>query len=206
MRLSERIYQILLKAYPARYLRRYGEPMAQLFSDQLGRASGAGPFVSLWLRTLADLLRTVPARYFERLRRRGRFSLYNQAARRSVFFARYTATCLGHACITAEDILAGLLREDREIRGWLRPEALDEIRRAIGVAGKPIRKISVSGHMPLSETAKQILRSASYEAERTGTKQITPRHLAAAIVNQGQTLAADLLRRHGINLDRLRTE
>jgi ATP-dependent Clp protease ATP-binding subunit ClpA len=64
----------------------------------------------------------------------------------------------------------------------------------------------VSGHMPLSETAKQILWSASQEAERTGTKQIMPRHLASAIVNQGQTLAADLLRRHGINLDRLRTE
>ena len=61
MRLSERIYQILLKAYPARYLRRYREPMVQLFSDQLRRASGAGSFVSLWLRTLADLLRTVPA-------------------------------------------------------------------------------------------------------------------------------------------------
>ena len=42
MRFSERIYLILLKAYPTRYLRRYEEPMAQLFSDQLQRANGAG--------------------------------------------------------------------------------------------------------------------------------------------------------------------
>ena len=61
MRFSERIYLILLKAYPTRYLRRYEEPMAQLFSDQLRHASGAGPLVHLWLRTLADLLRTMPA-------------------------------------------------------------------------------------------------------------------------------------------------
>lgn len=116
MKLSERIYRTLLKAYPARYLRRYGEPMAQLFSDQLQSANGAGQLVSLWLRTLADILRTAPARHLERLLRQGGFSLYNGAAKRSIFFARYTATCLGHASITAEDILAGLLREDREIR------------------------------------------------------------------------------------------
>ena len=92
MRLSERIYRILLRAYPNRYLCRYGEPMAQLFSDQLQRASGAGLLVRLWLRTMGDLSRTVPARYFERLLpNRGAFSRYNEAARRSIFFARYEA-------------------------------------------------------------------------------------------------------------------
>lgn len=203
MRFSERIYLILLKAYPTRYLRRYEEPMAQLFSDQLQRASGAGQLISLWLRTLADLVRSAPARHLERLLRQGRFSLYNDAARRSIFFARYTATCLGHTSITAEDILAGLLREDREIRGWLSREALNEIQQAIGGAGKPAQKTAL-GPMPLSDTVKQILLLARGEAERVGSNKIMPRHVAAAIVGQGQTLAADLLRQNGINLDRLR--
>jgi hypothetical protein len=83
----------------------------------------------------------------------------------------YTAAYLGHACITAEDILAGLLREDREIRAWLNPEALDEIRQAIGVADKPTRKFSVVGPLPMSETPKQILSFANLEAERAGTKK-----------------------------------
>ena len=204
MRLSERIYGFLLKAYPKRYLRRYGEPMAQLFSDQLQRASGAGPLVRLWSRTLGDLSRTVPARYFERLLpNRGAFSRYNEAARRSLFFARYEATCLGHGCITPEDLLAGLLREDREIRRCLNPEALDEIWQALGVAVGPIQR-KVLGHMPLSDTVKQILSLAVVEADKAGAKSIMTRHVAAAILSQGQTLAADLLCQHGINLDRLR--
>jgi len=203
MRFSERIYRTLLKAYPTRYLHRYGEPMTQLFSDQLQRASGGGQLVRLWLRTLADLLRSAPAQHLERLLRQSMFSMYNDAAKRSIFFARYTALGLGHASITAEDILAGLLREDREIRGWLNREALDEIRQAIGVAGRPTQKTAL-GPMPLSDTVKQILLLASSEAERIGTKKILPRHVVAGIVSQGQTLAADLLRRNGINLDRLR--
>jgi hypothetical protein len=204
MRFSERIYRILLKAYPKRYLRRYGEPMAQLFSDQLHRANGTGPLLRLWLRTLGDLSRTVPARYFERLLpNRGAFSRYNEAARRSLFFARYEAAYLAHRCITPEDLLLGLLREDRELRGCFNPEALDEIRRAIGVtAGSMQRK--VSWDLPLSGTVKQILSLAGVEAERAGTKNIMPRHVAAAILSQGQSLAADLLSQHGINLDRLR--
>jgi len=113
MRHSEVIYRTLLKAYPSRSLRRYGKPMAQLFSDRLRHATGARPLVRLWLRTLADLVRSVPARYIDRLRQLGHFGVYNQASRRSVFFARYTATCLVHFSITPEDILAGLLREDR---------------------------------------------------------------------------------------------
>ena len=204
MRVSERIYRILLKVYPKHYLRRYREPMAQLFSDQLQRASGAGPLVRLWLRTLADLCCTVPARHFERLLpNRGAFNRYSEAARRSLVFARYEAASLGHSYITPEDLLLGLLREDPEIRGWLSPEALDEIRQAIGVGVGPTQR-KVPGHMPLSDAVKQILSLAVVEAERAETKTITPRHVAAAILSQGQTSASGLLCQHGINLDRLR--
>jgi ATP-dependent Clp protease ATP-binding subunit ClpA len=177
--------------------------MAQLFVDQLHRARGARALVRLWLRTLADLLLTLPVRYFERPVRPGMFRLYNEPARRSIFFARCAAARLGHASITAEDLLAGLIREDREVRGWFRPDALDEIRHAISVSDNPIQGI-VSRDPLLSETVKQILSLVTAEAERTGTKKIVPRHLAAGIFSQGQTLAADLLRRHVINPDQLR--
>ena len=204
MRLSERIYQLLLKAYPARYLRRYEEPMAQLFSDQLRDANGSRGLVRLWSRTLADLLRTVPMQYFERLRPHGVFSVYNRAARRSIFFARYTAAGFGHDYITPEHLLLGVLREDAEIRGWLTVEALEEIRRVIGVAGKPPRRTSVSVRLPLNHECKRILGLANQEAERAGAKQIMPHHVLVGIVSDGQTVAAELLRRFGIDLDRLR--
>jgi hypothetical protein len=198
---SERIYRSLLKAYPKRYLERYEEPMAQLFSDQLRDVLGAGPLVLLWLRTLVDLLRTIPARHFDRLRGRGR---YVPTAARTLFFARYTAIGLGHGDITAEDIQAGLLREAPEIAALFSSEALVEIRQEIGFARTPIRK-TVPLHLPLSDAAKQVLAEATHEADRAGAEKITALHLAAGILIQGHTFAADLLRRNGISLDRLRT-
>ena len=204
MRLSERIYRTFLKAYPKRYLQRYGEPMAQLFSDQLGRTSGAGASIRLWLRTLGDLSRTVPARHFERLRpNRGAFGQYNEAARRSLFFARYEAASSGHGSITPEDLLAGLLRADRDLRSCFTPEALNGIRQAIGTAVAPKPMISV-GDLPLNDSVKQILSLAAVEAEASVAKGVTTRHLAAAILSHGKTSAAELLRRSGIDLDRFR--
>lgn len=205
MKVSERIYRILLKAYPARYRRTYEEQMAQLFGDQLRCTGGAGALLALWLRTLADLLRTLPARHLERLHRTTGFGGYNQSARRSVFFARYTSAWLGHESITAEDLLAGVLREDCEIRGWLGSPATDALFRAIGIDGKPRRRVVGCGSIPFDEAARQILSLARQEAERGGAKRITARHVAAGIVRQGQSSAADLLCREGIDLSRLRS-
>jgi hypothetical protein len=204
MRLSERIYRILVKAYPARYRSHYERPMVQLFSDLLRSVNSPGALIRLWFRTSADLLGTIPARHFERLRPHGLFNFYNDAARRSIFFARYEAEGFGHDCITPEHVLLGVVRQDREIRGWLSPAALDEIRRAIAANGESQRRSSRSVCVPLNEACKQILSLALRDAERSGVKQITPRHVVAAILSDGQTLAAELLRRYGIDLDRVR--
>ncbi len=141
MKVSGRIYRALLKAYPAEYLRCYGEPMEQMFSDQLNAASGFGAFLRLWLRTVADLLRTVPAQHLERLLPKSRFAGYNQASLRSVFYAQYTATRSGHAGITAEDLLAGVLREERAMGEWFSQESLDEIARLTGMPQNSRRRI-----------------------------------------------------------------
>ena len=65
MRLAERIYRLLLKAYPEQYRSRYEEPMAQLFADQLRAADTSWKLVRFWLRTLTDFVRTLPARHAE---------------------------------------------------------------------------------------------------------------------------------------------
>lgn len=203
MTLSERIYRFLLKAYPKRYLERYEEPMAQLFRDQLQAAIGARARLLLWLRTLVDLLVTVPAHFKDYLYGRRRW--FSEPAMRTVFFARHTATRLGHPEITAEDLLVGLIRENREIRGLLRQEALEEIRRTVDdLVAKPEGRAALP-HLPLSNAAKEILALANLEAERSRAKKIMARHLAAGILIQGRTPAADLLRQNGISLDRLRT-
>ncbi len=63
---SERLYRILLKAYPGGYRRKYEEAMAQCFRDQLRAANTIGKWVRLWLRTMADFALSLPARHLER--------------------------------------------------------------------------------------------------------------------------------------------
>jgi hypothetical protein len=47
--------------YPTSFRREYGESMLQLFNDQRRSARGAGGYAMLWLKTLRDLVRSVPA-------------------------------------------------------------------------------------------------------------------------------------------------
>lgn len=59
--IGARVYALLLYLYPAAFRRDYGESMLQLFEDQCRVARGAGGYAMLWLKTLRDLARSVPA-------------------------------------------------------------------------------------------------------------------------------------------------
>ncbi len=58
--LSEKIYRLLLTAYPAEHRREYGEPMAQLFRDRMIRDGGGVRSLAVWAHTIIDLMRTAP--------------------------------------------------------------------------------------------------------------------------------------------------
>jgi hypothetical protein len=64
MTIWERIYRVLLKAYPATFYREYGEPMMQLFRDQLREAVRTRQLLRFFGRIIADLVRTAPACYW----------------------------------------------------------------------------------------------------------------------------------------------
>jgi len=64
--LSNRIYSLLLYAYPAPFRREYGRHMAQVFRDDTRhtlRESGTAGLVGLWALTLVDLVKTAAAEY-----------------------------------------------------------------------------------------------------------------------------------------------
>ena len=68
---SQRMYRLLLAAYPRAHRKEYGEPMAQLFRDQCRDAWKRRRILGvvwLWLRVLPDLLKTA---IWERLTNRG---------------------------------------------------------------------------------------------------------------------------------------
>lgn len=72
---SERVYRLLLLAYPLEFRREYGPCMAQLFRDCCRddtRDNRSGLW-RLWLRTLFDVVQTVPKEHLEKLRKGNSF-------------------------------------------------------------------------------------------------------------------------------------
>lgn len=64
--LSHRIYNLLLRAYPAPFRREYGRDMAQLFRDDMRgtlRENGTTALIGLWLLTFIDLIKTAIAEH-----------------------------------------------------------------------------------------------------------------------------------------------
>ena len=58
---SERVYRLMLKAYPAQFRREYSEPMVQLFRDQM-LITGGGWWREMghWARIFGDTARAAP--------------------------------------------------------------------------------------------------------------------------------------------------
>lgn len=67
-RRAERVYALLLRAYPAEFRTAYGREMMRAFRD-LARHAGTTGF-SFWIRMLLDVARTAPALRAELMRQR----------------------------------------------------------------------------------------------------------------------------------------
>lgn len=59
--MGSKLYALLLYLYPLAFRREYGDEMLQLFNDQRRAVRGAGGYAMLWLKTLRDLVLSVPA-------------------------------------------------------------------------------------------------------------------------------------------------
>lgn len=68
---GERVYRGLLRLYPARFRRRFGEDMVQLFQDRLRDARSErspGGLVRAWMAVLGDVAVTAPLEHLRRNR------------------------------------------------------------------------------------------------------------------------------------------
>jgi ATP-dependent Clp protease ATP-binding subunit ClpA len=136
---------------------------------------------------------------------RFRYAPWSRRARLAVFYACYEAGCFGRGAITTEDLLLGILREDRDLEELVGGvEAIEEMRRQIeGRETTPRQSAPQQSDLPLDSACRSALALAKEETQ-SGAPEATPRHLLAGIVQQEQTLAAQLLRQRGIGLERLR--
>ena len=123
------------------------------------------------------------------------FERYTEKARRAIFFARYEASQLGSPVITTEHLLLGVLRESRNLQGYLRVD-MDDLwgRLRTPVVGE---KIPTSVDLPLDDFSKRTLGHASQEADSWGHRHIGPEHMLLGIMLVEKGGAAQVLRAMG---------
>jgi ATP-dependent Clp protease ATP-binding subunit ClpC len=137
------------------------------------------------------------------------FERYTEKARRVIFFARYEASQVGSQAIDAEHILLGLLREDKQLtqRFFQTPrDAVESIRKEIETRSPINEKVSPSVDLPLSTSAKRVLRNAADESQRLGHRHIGTEHLLLGIMREENSPAAQILYERGLRLDSVRQE
>jgi ATP-dependent Clp protease ATP-binding subunit ClpC len=136
------------------------------------------------------------------------FERYTEKARRVIFFGRYEASQFGSPYIESEHLLLGLLREDKALsnRFFRSHAAVESIRKQIE-AQTPIReKVSTSIDLPLSNECKRVLAYAAEEAERLDHKHIGTEHLLLGLMREENCVAAQLLKKIGLQIDGVREE
>jgi hypothetical protein len=133
------------------------------------------------------------------------FERYTEKARRAIFFARYEASQFGLEFIATEHLLLGILRDNKELVRELLPEVgFETVRAEIEKRGIPDKSIPVSVDLPLSEDAKDALKSAAEEAERLQSRHIGTEHLLLALMRDKDFSSAQLLAKFLANLESLR--
>jgi hypothetical protein len=133
--IGARIYALLLHLYPATFRREYGESMVQLFKDQCRVARGAGGYAMLWLKTLRDLARSVPATHLDQRRKRGQHGAMSAGALVWTVIVGFVVAFIAFAVVIPSTV--GYIPSDEAaaIAGSAPPTAAELARfRAIGLS------------------------------------------------------------------------
>jgi len=134
------------------------------------------------------------------------FDRFTEEARRVIFFARHEASEFGSREITAEHLLLGFMRVNSLCAAQLLGSVATQIsiRRQIEARSPRGEKVSTSVDLPLNHESKRALAYGAEESQRLGHQHIGPEHLLMGLLREEKSLAADLLRQHGLAIANLR--
>ncbi len=136
------------------------------------------------------------------------FERYTQAARNTIFGARYMATQVGSREIETEHLLLGLLRTDKSLaRRFLgSPWAAEAVWKKVERT-KPIReKVPGPGEIPLSNASKRALTFASEESNALSNGRICTEHLLLGLLREEKCFGAEILSELGVDFASTREE
>ncbi len=133
---------------------------------------------------------------------------FTERARRVVFFAQEEAGRLGENYVSTEHLLLGLVRENDSVAarildrmgvsmGRIRSEIERQVTRGDGRLGQD---------MQLTPRAKRVIDLAYDEARNLNNNYIGTEHLLLGLIREGEGMAARVLQRLGVDLERTRRE
>jgi ATP-dependent Clp protease ATP-binding subunit ClpC len=134
------------------------------------------------------------------------FERFTDRARKAVVLAQEEARMLDHTYIGTEHLLLGLLQEGEGVAARALEQlgvSLEQVRRDITAIvgrgpGGPV------GHIPFTPKAKKVMELSLREAIGLGHNYIGTEHILLALIRQGDGVAADVLRKNGLSLERTR--
>ncbi|MBD0370807.1 MAG: DUF1343 domain-containing protein [Pyrinomonadaceae bacterium] len=135
------------------------------------------------------------------------FERYTEKARRVIFFARYEASQFGSSTIEPEHLLLGIAREDSSLLKRFTDGGrvtADALRAEIQARVKLEEKIHTAAELPLSAETKRALAYAHEESENLQHRHIGTEHLLLGLLREPSTLAAQILHKHGVEIEKVR--
>jgi ATP-dependent Clp protease ATP-binding subunit ClpA len=134
------------------------------------------------------------------------FERFTDRARQSVVLAQEEARDFSHDYIGTEHLLLGLLREGDGMAAI----TLRRLGVGLGVARAEVEAIvgrgsgSPEGHIPFTPRAKKVLELSLREAIQLGHNYIGTEHIVLGLVREGEGVAAQVLVKRGLVLERVR--
>src|SRR5258708_3676210 len=136
------------------------------------------------------------------------FERYTQAARGTIFGARYIASQVRSLEIETEHLLLGVLRTDKALASRFlgSPWAAEAVWKKIEQR-KPIRgKVPSPREIPLSRVSQRALSLAAEEADLLSSKPIGTEHVLLGLFREEKSFAAEILSELGLRLALTREE
>jgi ATP-dependent Clp protease ATP-binding subunit ClpC len=136
------------------------------------------------------------------------FERFTDRARRVVVLAQEEARMVNHNYIGTEHILLGLIHEGEGVAARALEHmdiSLDEVRQQVEeIIGRG--QAAPTGHIPFTPRAKKVLELSLREALQLQHNYIGTEHILLGLMREGEGVGAQVLRKLGADLDRVRRE
>jgi ATP-dependent Clp protease ATP-binding subunit ClpA len=137
-----------------------------------------------------------------------RFDKFTERARGVLPLTQEESQRFRHTCIGTEHLLLGLLREEEGVAATVLANLgleLDKVRSAVEFIIARGDRV-VPGESGLTPRAKKVIELAVDEARRLDHRYVGTEYLLLGLVAEGEGVAAGVLERLGVSLDRVRAQ